>query len=442
MREGIAVLLIVSLSAVAAPTTAMASEEIPEDVPRLVITVVCTIYSDHLDETITGMDLALGVNLGQYMPDCEMTTEYVEAVQAPSVTVDMPEGALFPACAEANDCFVPHTVTVGAGTDVTWTNSDTVLHTVTEPGGLFDSWLLPGEEFTFTFETPGTYAYGCTVHPWASGAVVVESQQGAMPAEEEAPEPAAEEVTPSMEVVGLLDDFVDMYRSSGDASFAAINEMSDPDSEIVGWIISPVPEYRIVAHNSNPPFVGFPVGPLLAQANIPIDQLAQAIEDLGMPVQVSYPLPGDPLGNIFVYEKAWVTEHDGYFFAARPAVSAESRVQDIVDYMILQYSQNPSATLDRINSFMSPSPNYPFVLDPETKTIVAHGQRADRVGNTSVVLTNSSVPFETLDSMEEGAANGVWSTYTFYNPATDTEDSKVSWIVKHDGLLFGSGYYP
>ena len=183
MRAPRVALIVLGLAAmgIAAPTSAMASDDVSDDMPRLVITVVCTIYSDHLDEAVTGMDLALGVNLGQYMPDCEMTTEYIDAVQAPAVVVDMPEGALFPACADANDCFVPHTITVGTGTDVTWTNSDTVLHTVTEPGGLFDSWLLPGEEFTFTFETPGTHVYGCTVHPWASGVVVVEDGGAAEP---------------------------------------------------------------------------------------------------------------------------------------------------------------------------------------------------------------------------------------------------------------------
>ena len=94
MRQAMVMLLIASLSAmaVAAPTAAMASDETSDDMPRLVITVVCTIYSDYLDETVTGMDLALGVNLGQYMPDCEMTTEYIDVIQAPSVTVGHARG--------------------------------------------------------------------------------------------------------------------------------------------------------------------------------------------------------------------------------------------------------------------------------------------------------------------------------------------------------------
>jgi hypothetical protein len=37
---------------------------------------------------------------------------------------------------------------------------------------------------------------------------------------------------------------------------------------------------------------------------------------------------------------------------------------------------------------------------------------------------------------------GVWTEYTFLNPATGLESSKHSWVVMHDGYLFGSGYYP
>lgn len=100
---------------------------------------------------------------------------HVEAAPAPTTNVVVAEGALFPACADTNDCFDPHTITVESGTAIIWTNNDNVLHTVTEtkPDPTFDAWLLPGEEFTFTFDTPDTYTYGCTIHPWASGTVTV-----------------------------------------------------------------------------------------------------------------------------------------------------------------------------------------------------------------------------------------------------------------------------
>ncbi|MBI1658469.1 MAG: hypothetical protein IS632_06825, partial [Thaumarchaeota archaeon] len=45
------VMLGLAAMGIAAPTTAMASDDVSDNMPRLVITVVCTIYSDYLDET-------------------------------------------------------------------------------------------------------------------------------------------------------------------------------------------------------------------------------------------------------------------------------------------------------------------------------------------------------------------------------------------------------
>ena len=36
---------------------------------------------------------------------------------------------------------------------------------------------------------------------------------------------------------------------------------------------------------------------------------------------------------------------------------------------------------------------------------------------------------------------GLWVDYLFLNPATGNQEFKHSWVVRHDGLLFGSGWY-
>jgi len=64
--------------------------------------------------------------------------------------------------------FVPAAITVKAGTTVTWTNADNFTHSVQfEDGGLpTDARVMePGQQVTFTFDTPGTYAYRCSFHP-------------------------------------------------------------------------------------------------------------------------------------------------------------------------------------------------------------------------------------------------------------------------------------
>jgi len=70
--------------------------------------------------------------------------------------------------------FRPATVTVAAGGSVTWTNTDSLPHTVTAADGSFDSGILmPGDTFTRTFATPGDVGYRCTLHPGMNGTVHV-----------------------------------------------------------------------------------------------------------------------------------------------------------------------------------------------------------------------------------------------------------------------------
>lgn len=76
--------------------------------------------------------------------------------------------------------FEPQTITVPAGTTVTWTHAGAAPHTVTADGKLFDSGrLTSGQTYSFTFDTPGTYAYKCEIHPGRmTGTVVVQAAAG------------------------------------------------------------------------------------------------------------------------------------------------------------------------------------------------------------------------------------------------------------------------
>ena len=73
--------------------------------------------------------------------------------------------------------FLPPVVTVVRGQAVTWTNKDVIAHTTTsDSAGKWNSGpLAPGQTFTFTFTTAGTFTYHCTIHglPMA-GTVVVQ----------------------------------------------------------------------------------------------------------------------------------------------------------------------------------------------------------------------------------------------------------------------------
>ena len=72
--------------------------------------------------------------------------------------------------------FSPANLTVKAGTKVTWTNNDSVPHTVTSDTGtiLNSPTLSQGQSWSFTFAAAGTVAYHCKVHPMMKATVVVQ----------------------------------------------------------------------------------------------------------------------------------------------------------------------------------------------------------------------------------------------------------------------------
>ena len=71
--------------------------------------------------------------------------------------------------------FNPMTLTVKAGTRVSWTNKDDEPHTVASDEGVFRSAALDTDEsFSFKFDKPGTYHYTCTIHPRMIGTITVE----------------------------------------------------------------------------------------------------------------------------------------------------------------------------------------------------------------------------------------------------------------------------
>ena len=74
-----------------------------------------------------------------------------------------------------NFTFAPETLTVKAGTQITWTNHDDIPHTVVSDDNAFKSKALDTDEkFSFTPTKAGTYAYFCSIHPKMTAKLVVE----------------------------------------------------------------------------------------------------------------------------------------------------------------------------------------------------------------------------------------------------------------------------
>lgn len=76
----------------------------------------------------------------------------------------------------SNFAFQPASLTIAVGDTVTWTNSDDVAHTATSTDGTFASGNLdPGQSFSFTFTSAGTFAYACDYHAAMQGTITVQA---------------------------------------------------------------------------------------------------------------------------------------------------------------------------------------------------------------------------------------------------------------------------
>ena len=78
-----------------------------------------------------------------------------------------------------NFAFEPASLTVDAGTEVTWVNcegSGGPAHTSTSDDDVWDSGLLAADmgQYSRTFEDTGQFPYHCTPHPFMQAEVVVQ----------------------------------------------------------------------------------------------------------------------------------------------------------------------------------------------------------------------------------------------------------------------------
>ena len=135
---------------------------------------------------------------------------------------------------------------------------------------------------------------------------------------------------------------------------------------------------------------------------------------------------------------------------AAPAAAGDNRgsaeeAQDMVARAIAYYDEmGAEAAVARFNA--DPAPEfldrdlYIFVIGPEG-TVVAHGVDSSLLG----VALASFIDADGKEFGEEiglmASAEGAWVDYKWKNPVSVEIEQKSSWIVAHDGHIFGAGVY-
>ncbi len=97
----------------------------------------------------------------------------ISALEAALVATRSAAGAIEVEVEIMDSDFSPRDITAPLYTTVTWTQLDSVEHTVSR-FGVFDNYLSFGDTFSYTFTEPGVFRYYCNVHDDMYGRVIVE----------------------------------------------------------------------------------------------------------------------------------------------------------------------------------------------------------------------------------------------------------------------------
>jgi plastocyanin len=118
---------------------------------------------------ITSIMLAMGLLAN---PTIITTTITPVFSQEEGSSVSIAPGAADP---NNNLSFDPPQINVPTGSIVSWTNADSIQHTVTsDEQGLFDAGPISlGDTFENVFDSAGEFGYHCAIHPFMTGVVMV-----------------------------------------------------------------------------------------------------------------------------------------------------------------------------------------------------------------------------------------------------------------------------
>ena len=203
----------------------------------------------------------------------------------------------------------------------------------------------------------------------------------------------------------------------------------------------------VIAHGANPSLVGERMDKIPGpNNNFPAGKAVAAVADEDGS-WYSYTFLNPATGAV-EQKHSWVVEYDGLTFGSgwyesgasksdQPAYTRAFVRQAIGLYDAIGLEE----TIAYYNTEESIDGQwYVFIID-ENDTILAHAANlslVDQPASAGVGPNNYPAGKAVAAVADE---DGEWFSYTFTNPATGGVEAKHSWIVKHDGLTFGSGWY-
>ena len=152
----------------------------------------------------------------------------------------------------------------------------------------------------------------------------------------------------------------------------------------------------------------------------------------------------NPVTNQREPRRTFFILRDGLIFAASHSALRENIAQATKNYVAkateLYDSEGLDATIAYYDSRESVDGQFYLFLIGADDIYLAHPIFPHLKG-TDIKDVVGSDGQELGREIAQATEEGIWVEYLWPNPVTRLEDSKVTWAIRHDGLIFASGYY-
>ena len=156
----------------------------------------------------------------------------------------------------------------------------------------------------------------------------------------------------------------------------------------------------------------------------------------------------NPLTGQLEPKRSFGIRHDGLIFTAGHFILRENigdATKNYVNRAIRYYDENGlEATVAHYNSRDSMDGFFYLFLMDENDIYLVHPIRHDLRGTDIKEVTGKDFEgnyYELGKDIAKATEEGDWVEYLWLNPVSGRDEAKTTWAIRHDGLIFASGYY-
>ena len=263
----------------------------------------------------------------------------------------------------------------------------------------------------------------------------------AEPAPTSAPQPAPEPVTSDDDAItrAYVTKAVDYYKENGLDATVEFYRSQASTEDGRSLILLDEDEGKLLVYRNIPALEGQNVGP--GSRFSAFTELMEVATEEG---HWDMTRGINPITKQEEPRRVLVVRHDGLVFSASHSVLVEDvadSVKGYVDKAIAKYDEDGlDAVITHYNGQGSLDGQFYLFLIGADDIYLAHPIFPHLIG-TDIKDVVGSDGQELGKEIAQATEEGVWVEYLWPHPISRKEQQKVTWAIRHDGLIFASGYY-